>query len=69
MYFASENAKPAGYVGTVGEFGLMLLSEVALGKEYHITREDPSLRAPPTGYDSVVAQGRTEPDPTKDIKM
>jgi poly [ADP-ribose] polymerase len=69
LYFASENAKSAGYVGCVGDIGMMLLNEVALGKEYHITRDDSSLRNPPSGYDSVVAQGRTEPDPTKDIKI
>lgn len=39
----------------------MFLNEVALGKEYRITRDDPSLRKPPNGYDSVVACGVTEP--------
>ena len=39
----------------------MFLNEVALGKEHHITMDDSSLVAPPKGFDSVVAKGRTEP--------
>lgn len=39
----------------------MFLSEVALGKEHTITRDDCSLRTPPAGYDSVVARGIVEP--------
>ena len=62
LYFASENDKSAGYVGTSGDnLGIMFLNEVALGNEYHITEDDSSLRCAPKGYDSVVAQGRTEP--------
>lgn len=66
IYFASENSKSAGYVGTTSDgknqVGIMFLNEVALGKEHHITKDDPSLVRPPKGYDSVVAQGLTEPD-------
>ncbi|KAM4650918.1 protein mono-ADP-ribosyltransferase PARP3 isoform 1-T3 [Discoglossus pictus] len=70
IYFASENSKSAGYVGrTSKNLGIMFLNEVALGKEHHITRDDPSLRSPPKGYDSVVARGRTEPDPALDHKL
>lgn len=39
----------------------MFLGEVALGKEYHITMDDPSLKSPPPGFDSVIARGQTEP--------
>lgn len=39
----------------------MLLNEVALGKEHHITKDDPRITTPPKGFDSVVAKGRTEP--------
>ena len=39
----------------------MFLNEVVLGKEHHITRDDPSFTAPPKGFDSVVALGMTEP--------
>lgn len=70
IYFASENGKSAGYVGHAHQkgqnIGIMFLNEVALGKEHHITRDDPSLVRPPPGYDCVIAKGMTEPDPAKD---
>ncbi|XP_053325774.1 LOW QUALITY PROTEIN: protein mono-ADP-ribosyltransferase PARP3 [Spea bombifrons] len=70
IYFASENSKSAGYVGrTSKNLGIMFLNEVALGKEHYITQNNPSLRAPPKGYDSVVARGLTEPDPSKDREL
>jgi len=73
LYFASENGKSASYVGTVSEgkkkIGFMFLNEIALGKEHSITADDPTLRVPPPGYDSIVARGRVEPDPKKDITM
>lgn len=43
------------------QVGYMFLGEVALGKEHHITADDPSLRNPPPGFDSVIARGHTEP--------
>ncbi|XP_008847969.1 protein mono-ADP-ribosyltransferase PARP3 isoform X1 [Nannospalax galili] len=73
IYFASENSKSAGYVTTMHcgghQVGYMFLGEVALGKEYHITIDDPSLKRPPSGFDSVIARGQTEPDPTQDIEL
>ncbi|NXM70070.1 PARP3 polymerase, partial [Serilophus lunatus] len=70
IYFASENRKSAGYVRCTSEnVGIMFLTEVALGKPYHITRDDPSLCQPPAGYDSVLACGRTEPDPAQDEEV
>ncbi|CAF0727904.1 unnamed protein product [Didymodactylos carnosus] len=73
IYFASENGKSAGYVGTTTDggtqTGIMFLNEVALGKEHHITSDNPSLKKPPPGYDCVIAKGQTEPDPTKDIPL
>ncbi|NXV72942.1 PARP3 polymerase, partial [Atlantisia rogersi] len=70
IYFASENSKSAGYVGyTSQRVGIMFLSEVALGKPYRITRDNPELCRPPDGYDSVLACGQTEPDPTQDEEM
>lgn len=39
----------------------MFLGEVALGKEHHITIDDPNLKSPPPGFDSVIARGQTEP--------
>lgn len=67
IYFASENSKSKGYVRTSNNTGVMFLSEVALGKEYTITEDDCTLKKAPSGYDSVVARGQTEPDPSKDI--
>ncbi|CAO2633707.1 Protein mono-ADP-ribosyltransferase PARP3 [Lemmus lemmus] len=73
IYFASENSKSAGYVTPMHcgdhQVGYMFLGEVALGKEHHITIDDPSLKSPPPGFDSVIARGQTEPDPTQDIEL
>ncbi|KAG9353256.1 hypothetical protein JZ751_017832 [Albula glossodonta] len=69
IYFASENRKSAGYVGTSKNTGVMFLNEVALGKEKSITMDDCSLTEPPKGYDCVVARGSVEPDPSKDITI
>lgn len=52
MYFAVRTSK---------NIGIMFLNEVALGREYTITRDDSSLRKAPNGYDSVVARGIQEP--------
>ncbi|XP_067159689.1 protein mono-ADP-ribosyltransferase PARP3 isoform X6 [Apteryx mantelli] len=70
IYFASENSKSAGYVGCTSQrVGIMFLNEVALGKPYCITQDDPTLCRPPAGYDSVLACGRTEPDPAQDEEV
>lgn len=73
IYFASENNKSAGYVSTMlcedRRIGYMFLGEVALGREHHITADEPSLKQPPPGFDSVIARGRTEPDPTQDTEL
>lgn len=73
IYFASENSKSAGYVTGMsceGHYiGYMFLGEVALGREHHITIDEPSLKQPPPGFDSVIARGRTEPDPTQDTEV
>ncbi|XP_006876072.1 PREDICTED: poly [ADP-ribose] polymerase 3 [Chrysochloris asiatica] len=73
IYFASENSKSAGYVTGMHcgahHIGYMFLGEVALGQEYHITIDEPSLNQPPPGFDSVIARGRTEPDPTQDTEL
>ncbi|KAK5933912.1 hypothetical protein CgunFtcFv8_014357 [Champsocephalus gunnari] len=66
IYFASENSKSAGYVRASKNTGVMFLSEVALGKERTITKDDSSLKKAPDGFDSVVARGSVEPDPSKD---
>lgn len=48
-------------VRTSKNTGVMFLCEVALGKENTITRDNPSLKKPPAGFDSVVARGSVEP--------
>lgn len=69
IYFASENQKSSGYVATSKNTGIMFLNEVALGKEHTIITDDCSLRKAPNGFDSVVARGRVEPDPSLDISI
>ncbi|XP_072732015.1 protein mono-ADP-ribosyltransferase PARP3 isoform X1 [Ciconia boyciana] len=70
IYFASENSKSACYVGcTSNKVGIMFLVEVALGKPYRITCDDPTLCQPPAGYNSVLACGQTEPDPAQDEEV
>eukprot|EP00048_Salpingoeca_helianthica_P015051 m.224790 g.224790 ORF g.224790 m.224790 type:complete len:654 (+) comp16545_c0_seq1:57-2018(+) len=73
IYLASENAKSACYVRTVREgsvpTGIMFLAEAALGKEHHITMDDCRLTHAPKGYDSIVAKGSGEPDPSKDTTI
>ena len=48
-------------VSTAGRTGIMFLNEVALGKEHTITNDDWRLTKAPSGYDCIVARGRTEP--------
>ncbi|XP_053455750.1 protein mono-ADP-ribosyltransferase PARP3 isoform X1 [Nycticebus coucang] len=73
IYFASENSKSACYVTSMRcgahHVGYMFLGEVALGKEHHITMDKPDLMHPPPGFDSVIARGHTEPDPTQDTEL
>lgn len=69
IYFASENSKSAGYVGRVGKQGIMFLNEVVLGKEHHVDTNQSNLKQAPKGYDSVVAQGNTEPDPKQNTTL
>jgi poly [ADP-ribose] polymerase len=68
IYTASENGKSINYMGWAsGGNGVMFLTEVALGKEHSITKDDSSLKAPPKGFHSIVARGQKEPDPKHDI--
>lgn len=69
IYFASENNKSAGYVGTAHGKGIMFLNEVAIGKEHRITKDDSSLKVAPPGYDSVLACGQQEPDNSSDTVL
>ncbi len=69
IYLASENGKSVNYVGWSGTTGVMFLAEAALGREHSITRDDSSLKKAPSGYDSIVARGHTEPDPKDDLTI
>lgn len=73
IYLASEQAKSAGYVRSVRDgstpTGIMFLAEAALGKEHHITMDDYRLTQAPKGFDSIVAKGSGEPDPSKDTTL
>jgi poly [ADP-ribose] polymerase len=67
IYTASENGKSINYMGWAsGGRGVMFLTEVALGKEHSITKDDSSLKAAPKGFHSIVARGQKEPDPKHD---
>ena len=54
-------------MGVVGKTGIMFLTEVALGKEHHIDRDNSSLKAAPKGFDCVVAKGWTEPGTMEEL--
>jgi len=69
IYHASENSKSSSYVGTAKKTGVMFIDEVALGKSYEIEVDDSSLTKAPKGYDSVLAQGWTEPEPKLDLEI
>lgn len=73
LYLANEQSKSASYVtcGRKGQdlIGVMFLAEAALGKEHHITRDDPSLTTAPSGFESVVAKGQTEPSSIQDAQI
>ena len=47
--------------GTADGTGIMFLNEAVLGKEHHITMGNGGLKAPPKGFDSIIAKGRKEP--------
>ncbi|CAM9420440.1 unnamed protein product [Scytosiphon promiscuus] len=73
IYLASEAAKSIEYV-TASEadgtsVGVLFLCEAALGKEASIILDDWRLTEPPEGYDSIVARGKQEPDPSLDTRI
>jgi len=69
IYHASENSKSAGYVRTAKKTGVMFIDEVALGKMKEIVTDDYSITKAPAGFDSVLAQGWTEPAPSDDLEV
>lgn len=66
LYFADIIGKSASYCVLHKNIGFAFLTEVALGKIHTISRDDPSLRQPPSGYNSILATGSIHPDPSKE---
>jgi len=74
VYLASELEKSLGYTWPAkvkggAQVGVLFLAEVALGKEHHIYVDQSRLTAPPSGFESVVAFGVTEPDAAGDVTI
>jgi poly [ADP-ribose] polymerase 2/3/4 len=70
IYLASEQSKSACYTsGWNKKYACMFLCEAALGKIAEITRDDTSLRAAPSGFDSVLARGKQTPSSCVDIEI
>ncbi|KLO12670.1 hypothetical protein SCHPADRAFT_904911 [Schizopora paradoxa] len=58
IYTSSTSSKSNGYSANVApsKYKAMLLNKVVVGKGYKLTSVNPALRAPPAGYDSVLAE-------------
>lgn len=65
IYLASMQEKSASYTSGYGsKYACMFLVEAALGKMYEVTSDGPhasGLRKAPSGFDSVLAVGKTGP--------
>ena len=66
-YSADMIDKSQGYCGLAGRIGLILLNEVALGNVSKIYADNSKLVAAPKGYQSVLACGQMQPDPSMDF--
>eukprot|EP00957_Ditylum_brightwellii_P081194 6177039-Ditylum_brightwellii.AAC.1 len=69
IYLADQHEKSAWYVSSSRGKIIMFLVEAALGKQHCIKQDNPSLIAPPAGYDSVLAQGRFAPPEEDDVEI
>jgi hypothetical protein len=75
IYLADEANKSGYYVRPTAEgVGVMFLAEAALGKSHVIARDSSTANRYaagrlPTGCDSVVALGKSVPDPAADIAL
>lgn len=75
IYLADEANKSGYYVNPTSEgVGVMFLAEAALGVKHTITRDSTtaqrfSAKTLPKGVDSVVALGKTTPDPDGDVMI
>jgi len=70
VYFANMVSKSANYCFTSRDSptGIMLLSEVALGKMYEINHSEYMEKAP-TGFHSTKGVGNTRPNPKSDLTL
>jgi len=68
VYFADMVSKSANYCFATREnpTGLLLLSEVVLGKMHELTKADSSIEKAPRGCLSVKGLGKTMPNPEGD---
>ena len=71
IYFADMSSKSANYcyATPTKNTGLVLLSEVALGKWNELLHADPNANKLPAGLSSVKALGSVAPNPTNEVKM
>jgi len=67
LYFADMVSKSAGYTGAYQGNMVLFLNEVALGNIQRIQKDQPSLKKPESGFDSVLAEGTVMPDPKNDV--
>ncbi len=69
IYLASECGKSQMYTSPSysRNIGCMFLAEAALGKEFDLLHDDPSLVKAPSGFDSVVARGHQTPAKFEEI--
>ena len=65
IYLADMHEKSGGYCTGSDSTVIMFLVEAPLGNMHEITRDDSSLVAPPSGFDSVRAKGTISPDETR----
>jgi poly [ADP-ribose] polymerase len=71
VYFADMVSKSANYCFTTPEnnTGILLLSEVVLGKMHELTGADSSIEKAPKGCLCVKGLGQTMPDPKKEVPL
>lgn len=70
IYSADEMNKSGHYtVPTKRGEAIMFLAEAALGRAHVITADNASLQRPPTGFDSVIAEGTGGPDDAHDVQL
>merc|ERR1719152_301046 len=70
IYLADEAGKSGWYCRPSAEgIGVMFLAEAELGRVCEIASEQPRLTAPPAAFDSVIARGKSCPDPAGDVAV